>query len=94
VGLQLLRLPGSLPGVVMKHRIKVVDDTEIKDLMEGGMAIACSFCGGAARIPEDVVAVRQRDGRPLVCCQSCVDAFSERVKRDGFNKVVEDIFDE
>lgn len=38
---------------------------------------ACTICRGPARVPEDVVAVVEQDGRKvaLVVCESCQPAF-------------------
>lgn len=50
---------------------------EIEEILDVSTA-ACSYCGGAARVPEDVVAVVTEEDRntPLVVCLACTPAFT------------------
>lgn len=44
---------------------------------------ACSYCGGPARVPEDVMAVQVDSTgrqRPLVCCERCTPEVGARLR--------------
>jgi uncharacterized Zn finger protein len=45
--------------------------------------IICTSCGNPARVPEDVMAVMEQNGKlyPLVVCPNCSTAFIEELKR-------------
>ena len=55
-----------------------VDAPEIEEILDVSTA-ACTYCGKAARVPEDVVAVFAQEGReplPLIVCPDCTPEFS------------------
>jgi len=56
-----------------------VDAPVIEEILDVSTA-ACTYCGKAARVPEDVVAVFEQEGRepfPLIVCPDCTPEFSK-----------------
>lgn len=51
----------------------------IQEMLGGDLTIACTLCRGAARVPEDVVAVMD-DGHRLVVCEDCTPRFRQEIK--------------
>lgn len=62
-------------------RVSWTSNDEIAEMLDVTTA-ACSLCGRAARVPEDVVAVKQQGGQriPVVICVRCQPEYARRFR--------------
>lgn len=65
-----------------KRRARWAGNKEIASVLDV-LTAACSFCGGAAKVPEDVVlVVAEKDGhKPIVCCPDCTPTLAATLDR-------------
>lgn len=65
----------------MTDDVRWTGNEQIAELL-GVSTGACTSCGGPARVPEDVAAVRQHQGQvvPLIICQNCQPTFEENMR--------------
>lgn len=61
----------------MRPRVKWTGNEEVSELLDVSTA-ACTNCGGAARVPEDVAAVFQLGNKrtPIVVCEPCCETMT------------------
>lgn len=61
-------------------RVEWTGNESIRDLLDVSTG-ACSYCGGPARVPEDVAAiVEEKDKRtPLIVCPACCPRFAREL---------------
>jgi hypothetical protein len=65
----------------VKDDVRWTGNDEISEML-GVTTGACTSCGGPARVPEDVAAVRQHEGKltPLIVCPKCQPDFEDRLR--------------
>ena len=61
----------------MRPRVQWTGNEEVSEMLDVSTA-ACTNCGGAARVPEDVVAVFQMGSKrtAIVVCEGCCETMS------------------
>ena len=64
----------------MSDEVKWVGNPDIAKLLDVSTA-ACSFCGGPARVPEDVAAVKQVGDAltHMIVCPDCAPEFMSKI---------------
>ena len=66
----------------MTPRVEWVGEEKIEEILNVSTG-ACSYCGGPARVPEDVAAVYQDGAQviPVIVCPACSPTFEADLRR-------------